>query len=169
MGSAATPIIDCDGAPFFAVLQRGGTELFLLASSDVVDLNAPAPSGELQPEDYPRLLPWLLFMRRALGDRCWNNPAPKACLVIDDPPLWPRYGFLSFSALADSMQSTNFKTTIAFIPWNYSRSAAATADLFRRNASALSLCVHGCDHTGGEFASNDIDALRQKHTLLSTG
>lgn len=163
----ATPIINCDGTSFFAVLRRPESKVFLLASSDAIDVNAPAPSGELQPEDYPRLLPWLLFVRQAVNDRCWHNPSPKACLIIDDPPLWSRYGFLSFEALARSMCDSKFKTTIAFIPWNYSRSSAATTELFHRNASTLSLCVHGCDHTGGEFASTDLKVLRQKaHVAL---
>jgi hypothetical protein len=167
IGDATTPIIDCDGAPFFAALRRRGCELFLLESSELVDPDTPAPMGEFPLQAYPALLPWLIFLRRAAGGRCWHNPAPRACLIIDDPPLRPRYGFLSFTALVESMRRSDFKTTIAFIPWNYSRSAFSTTDLFRRNDSMLSLCIHGCDHTAAEFGAADLDVLRQKaHTAL---
>jgi hypothetical protein len=60
------------------------------------------------------------------------------------------------------MHRNNFTTTIAFIPWNYARSSASAGKLFKQGASMLSLCVQGCDHTGVEFGSNDIEALRQK-------
>src|ERR1700730_9714064 len=62
IGDSATRIIDRDGASFFAALRRPDSEIFVLASSDVVDSNEPAPSGELPPDVYPRLLPWLLFI-----------------------------------------------------------------------------------------------------------
>jgi hypothetical protein len=159
---SADRVIDCDGKPFFALLRRGGSEIFLLASSDVLDLNQPSAGGEMPLDAYPRLLPWVLFIRRAAGDRCWRNRAPMASLIIDDPPLRPRYGFLSYAALLESMRRNDFKTTIAFIPWNYSSSAGGTVELFQQSDSALSLCVHGCDHTEAEFGSTNIDELRWK-------
>jgi hypothetical protein len=107
-------------------------------------------------------LPWLFFIRRALGERCWHNPEPKASLIIDDPLLKPHYGYLSFEALVEAMRGSNFATTIAFIPWNYARSSTSTSNLFKHNSSRLSLCVHGCDHTSGEFSSTDMDILRQQ-------
>ncbi|SRR5579875_11687 len=161
-GESITRIIDRNDLPFLVSLRRGECEIFLLASSDVCDLDTPAPSGELPADAYAALIPWLVFMRRAAGARCWHNPAPKACLTIDDPPLHPRYGFLSYAALVDSMRRAEFTTTIAFIPWNYSRSMRSATELFHKHGSMLSLCVHGCDHTGGEFGSIDPDLLRQK-------
>ena len=166
-GGPITRIIDCDGMPWFGSLNRGECEIFQLASSDLLDVDASAMTGELSPQAYPALLPWLLFIRRAAGNRCWRNPAPRACLIVDDPLLRPRYGFLSFVTLVESMRLAEFTTTIAFIPWNWARSEASTSLLFRQNASMLSLCVHGCDHTGGEFSSTEIEVLRQKaHTAL---
>ncbi len=166
-GDRTSRVMDRDGMPFLALLRRDNCELFLLASSEIVDVEAPATGGELPREAYPALLPWLLFIRRAAGERCWRNFAPKACLIIDDPLLRPRYGFLCFAALLESMHRNDFKTTIAFIPWNYTRSVAATTGLFNQNAEMLSLCVHGCDHTDAEFGTANIEVLRQKaHTAL---
>lgn len=162
LDDSATRIMDRDEMPFLAALRRRACEVFLLASSDLLDVNAPAPTGDLAHEGYAALLPWLLFICRTAGERCWHNPAPQACLIIDDPLLRPRYGFLSFAALIECMRGNDFKTTIAFIPWNRARSVPSTTALFRQNARRLSLCVHGCDHTSAEFGSSNVDALRQK-------
>jgi hypothetical protein len=162
LGDSGTRLIDRDDMPLLAALRRGDCEVFLLASSDLLDVNEPAVTGELPRQLYPALLPWLLFIRRAAGQRCWHNPAPQACLIIDDPLLRPRYGFLSFAALVESMRRSHFKTTIAFIPWNYARSRPTTTALLRENAAMLTLCVHGCDHTTAEFGSTHPDDLRQK-------
>jgi hypothetical protein len=158
----ATRVIESNSESFFSCILLSNCEVFLLNSSEVLNVSRPALADVLPHEAYPTLLPWLFFVRRALGERCWHNPEPKASLVIDDPLLRPRYGFLSFDALLESMQRNSFTTTIAFIPWNYARSSTRTRELFKQNNSMLSLCVHGCDHTDGEFGSNNIDTLRQK-------
>src|SRR5262249_51449052 len=119
LGDSMTRIIECDGRSFLTAARRGECEFFLLASSDVLDVDTPAATGQLPRDVYPALLPWLIFIRRAAGDRCWRNSAPRASLIIDDPLLRPRYGFLSYASLAESMRQNDFKTTIAFIPWNY--------------------------------------------------
>jgi hypothetical protein len=78
-----------------------------------------------------------------------------ACIVIDDPLLRPRYGFLNFYKLLDWLKAEDLAATIAFIPFNYRRSGPRIAKLLRDNPDRLSICVHGCDHTRGEFASTD--------------
>src|SRR5690242_8428366 len=60
------------------------------------------------------------------------------------------------------MEKRKFSTSIAFIPWNFKRSDRSVAELFAANPGSLSLCVHGCDHTRGEFGGNDCDTLESK-------
>jgi hypothetical protein len=60
------------------------------------------------------------------------------------------------------MDADEFAATIAFIPWNHRRSEPETVDLFRNRPDRLSLCVHGTDHTGGEFKAGDETTLRRK-------
>ena len=55
-----------------------------------------------------------------------------------------------------------FATTIAFIPWNWQRTNRDTVAVFRQNSGKLSVCVHGCDHTGGEFAARSAELLDRK-------
>jgi hypothetical protein len=99
------------------------------------------------------------------GDRCWQADRHYAGLIIDDPLLKDCYGFLNFGELVHKMNLIDFTSSVAFIPWNFRRSDPETVDLFLRNPGRLSLCVHGCDHTEGEFASTDTRSLRSKAAL----
>ena len=74
---------------------------------------------------------------------------------MDDPYLKRRYGFVHFETLAQQLEKMRCALTIAFIPYNYSRSDHLTVELLRRCSDRFSISVHGCDHTGSEFASLD--------------
>lgn len=91
-----------------------------------------------------------------------------ASIILDDPLLREDYGFLNYRKLLDLMDRHNFHTTIAFIPWNYNRTDKNIATLFRERPDRFSLCVHGCDHTGGEFAKTDYQYLEGKIRLATT-
>src|SRR5262249_28002294 len=95
-------------------------------------------------------------------ETCWQAPATNACVVIDDPPLKPRYGFLSYRELLSAMVQHDFSTNIAFIPWNWRRSRSEVVRMFTENTDRYSLSVHGCDHTGGEFGIPDNHVLAWK-------
>ena len=101
-----------------------------------------------------------MFLRRQYGNGCWRAPAPRALFVIDDPFLHPTYGFVNYRSLVESMEKHHFATSIAFIPWNYKRTRPPVAKLFQSHPACLSLCVHGCDHTKGEFATSDERKIR---------
>jgi peptidoglycan/xylan/chitin deacetylase (PgdA/CDA1 family) len=90
-----------------------------------------------------------------------------ACIIIDDPLLKENYGFLNYRELLALMDRHNFHTTIAFIPWNYNRTDRKIAALFRERQDRFSLCVHGCDHTEGEFARTDPNYLEVKVKLAT--
>jgi peptidoglycan/xylan/chitin deacetylase (PgdA/CDA1 family) len=164
-GSGATGfsrIIEAQGRPFLVAMKRAGCEVFLLASDRIIHTDAPAETGDPRSELYPALLPALFFLRHAFGEYCWDNPRPRAVLTVDDPPLQPQYGFFSYERLLKEMRRQEFASTIAFIPWNYRRIAPRTVELVRAHADKLSICIHGCDHTGGEFATDDEAMLRCK-------
>jgi peptidoglycan/xylan/chitin deacetylase (PgdA/CDA1 family) len=82
--------------------------------------------------------------------------------VIDDPILKPGYGFVNYRDLLDLMEQHNFSTSIAFIPWNWRRSASKVARLFYEHPERYSLSMHGCDHTAGEFGTRDLNTLAWK-------
>jgi hypothetical protein len=111
---------------------------------------------------FPSLVPLMMFISHALTNRLWHNDTPRACLIVDDPLLTDSYGFLDYRKLQKVMEREQFCTSIAFIPWNYRRSNRQVAEFLKTNSNRYSLCVHGCDHTGGEFGSTNHLLLREK-------
>jgi len=108
-----------------------------------------------------------MFLKRAFGSRAWHNPHRCASFVIDDPLLKKSYGFLNYARLLKEMDSTGFCSTIAFIPWNHRRTDAAAAQMFRTRSDRFQLCVHGCDHTAGEFSKTDVSELHGRVRLAT--
>jgi len=88
-----------------------------------------------------------------------------ACLVIDDPPLRPRFGSFEYARILHEMKEHRFFTEIAFIPWNYRRSDPGIVRLFASNPEYFALCIHGCNHLDNEFGGSDFQELS---TLSST-
>ena len=160
-GQVRDTMIRAGDEPFFVRIARGGSQLFFSASGELADLddNVPRPARPLS--WFSRLIPLMMFLRGALGDRLWHNDSPQACFIIDDPLLTARYGFLEYRRLVEVMHRQKFSTSIAFIPWNYRRSTHEVAALLSSNQQRVpSLCVHGCDHTDAEFETHDFDSLR---------
>jgi len=151
--------------PFFVRVDHGSADVFFAACSELGD-----PDEEISSESgllpwFSRLVPLMIFLRNALGDRLWHSDKPQACFILDDPTLKHRYGFLKYSRLLEATSDQKFTACIAFIPWNYRRSNKEIAELFSKAPDSLSLCIHGCDHTRGEFAAMDRGLLRSKAQL----
>jgi hypothetical protein len=157
-----TTLISANERPYFARMRRGGCEIFLSAGANIADLDSFATPDDPRLEILPTLLPFLMFLKHAFAGACWENPHPRATLIIDDPLLRQRYGFLDHEKLLANLESHGFAATIAFIPWNYRRSSPRVAEMFTQHSDRLSICVHGCDHTGSEFGDTDEAALRNK-------
>lgn len=159
-------LMEIGGKPSLVVGKCGHAELMLSASEEIADLD-DSPLGRAPMAGYfTRIAPLLMFLRRMGGDRFWHNESPRACLIVDDPLLTPRYGFMEYATMLKLMQRERFSTCIAFIPWNYRRSDGRVVKLFKRFPKHFSLCVHGCDHTGAEFASHDGEFL---HSQAASG
>ncbi len=153
-----TSLIYAGARPFFVCVENAGAEVFLAAASELADLDEIVPRDSGLLPWFSRAVPLMIFLRHVLGDRVWHCDRPQACVIIDDPLLKSRYGFLEYSKLIDAMQRFRFSTCIGFIPWNYRRSNRKIARTFRNAGESLSICVHGCDHTGAEFAPRLKDA-----------
>jgi hypothetical protein len=145
--------------PFFAVLDKPHSRVFLLACGDVADPEDPV-DGKLPARQYfSNVVPMTMFLRHVFNDAIWQNPKRFASLVIDDPLLQESYGFLNYERLLQAMDQAAFTCSIAFIPWNYRRTQPNTARLIRERADRFFVCVHGCDHTDAEFAGSDVNEL----------
>jgi hypothetical protein len=151
-------LISIDGHPFMATMRQDKSQIWFLAGEDVADLNAEVGDTFLT-EYFSRLLPHAMALRHIFAEESLRPCGQHASVIIDDPLLRRNYGFLNFESLLGLMRQHNFHTTIAFIPHNFSRSSPRTTRMFRENTSRFSLCFHGNDHTGGEFASTDTTLL----------
>ncbi len=152
-----------DGVLMGSMRHDNGT-LWFLGSEDVADLDAEIGDAAVS-EYFSRFLPHAMALRAIFGEESWRPNEHFASVIIDDPLLRNRYGFLNFESLFRLMKQHNFHTTVAFIPHNYRRSAARTTRLLRENADRFSLCFHGNDHTDAEFACEDIARL---NTMMET-
>ena len=132
-----------------------------ISSERLIDIDAELTAPNFDVRDHLfSAVPVVSYIRWAFTHSSWNSPEASACLVIDDPLLRTRYGFLRFRELLALMKELRFSTSIAFIPWNWRRSDPKVVQLFKDNPDNYSLCVHGCDHTAGEFGTSSQQQLR---------
>jgi hypothetical protein len=131
------------------------------SSERLIDIHAELRSPNFDVRDhFFSAVPVVSYIRWAFGHSAWIAPEATACVVIDDPLLRTRYGFLRFHELLGLMQHLRFSTNIAFIPWNWRRNDPKVIELFKNNPDYYSLCIHGCDHTAGEFGISNQSQLR---------
>jgi hypothetical protein len=151
--------ISVDGRPHFVRGARGRASVFLLAGQALVDIDtALTPEDSLRPW-YSQLIAMAMFLRAVGGTQCWTAPSMGATFIVDDPYLKRRYGFIHYETLLGELHKVGGALTVAFIPYNYRRSDPKTVEILRSHSERFSIAVHGCDHTGGEFASLDQDWL----------
>lgn len=146
----------------FARVTYCGTPFYCDASQRVVDIHERSTTHFDVKKCFAGAVLPVMYLKWSFAEICWTTSETNASLIIDDPLLKPRYGFLDFRELLQLMNAENFTTTIAFIPWNWKRTDRNTVATFLQNGDILSVCVHGCDHSGGEFATRSIDLLDKK-------
>ena len=153
------------GAPdghLLAAFTHSGARFFADSSLTMVDIRERTATYFDVKKRFAGAVPIVMYLKWAFRDVCLTSAETSACLIIDDPPLWPRYGLLDFDDLLQLADKLTFATTIAFIPWNWRRTDRDTVAAFRESSGKLSVCVHGCDHTGGEFAARSPELLDRK-------
>jgi hypothetical protein len=155
-------VITSNCGELFVSVVCGGVRFFLNVCSEIIDINFPASSYFDVKKYFGSAVPIAMYLKWAFADICWTGKETRGCLIVDDPLLKPRYGFLRFSETLELMDSHNFTTTIAFIPWNCQRTHRQTVRQFKLRTDRLSLCVHGCDHSGAEFAARSTALLNRR-------
>ena len=146
----------------FAGFVYSGARFFVDASVGMLDIRERTATHFDVKKRFAGAVPVVMYLKWSFRDVCWTSPETSACLIIDDPLLRPRYGLLDFDKLLQLAGSQTFATTIGFIPWNWKRTDRTTVAAFRKNSQTLSVCVHGCDHTRGEFAARSTELLDRK-------
>jgi hypothetical protein len=158
-------IVNTSEGHLFLAIKRGGAQLFLNSSANVIEVAAPCTKYFDVRENFFDTVPVVMYAKWAFGPV--DVPEVSACLIVDDPPLKPRYGFLKYQDALRLMDEHNFATTVAFIPWNWRRTDARTVRLFHEHPNRLSLCIHGCDHTAKEFAERSAAVLNKRISVAN--
>jgi hypothetical protein len=157
-GVADTIVGTGEGSVLTRVCEGAG-EVFIASGDEILDLRELTSTNIDYRACFSKVVPILIALRHLFRDSCWVPETYYANIVIDDPPLWPRYGHLVMQELAALMDRTGCACTIAMIPWNYRRSDRRTVKLVASRQARFGLCVHGCDHTAAEFGSQERDKL----------
>jgi hypothetical protein len=136
-----------------------GRALFLSAFPLADMAEGEALREHLRVGRFMGLLPLVHFLSSLLGTRGWE-PAPlRASFVIDDPNLhWPSYGFLKYRELVDHASRHGYHVGFATVPLDGWLVNPRAASLVRENPAALSLLMHGNDHTSRELGALSTDA-----------
>ena len=151
-----------DGTVFWKI-EYENVPVFMCGAKSIVDMDCELADGIFDVRNHlVQAVPIVLYIRWAFANTSWVAPEHNACLIIDDPLLKPTYGFVEFRELLFLMRRYKFSTNIAFIPWNWRRSAPQVAQLFRENPDYFSVSVHGCAHTRGEFGDDSSERLYGK-------
>jgi hypothetical protein len=156
-------VMSLDGAPSFVRTRATVTDVFVWSTSHVLDVARPLAAEKELEDAWDQVIPAIIFFRSALGEQCWHNPSTGAGIIIDDPLLTRRYGFIDFPPLLASARSNGYHVTLAFIPWNVWRSRRSSVKTFLHHSDCFSVCAHGCDHTDNEFGSADYGMLLRKN------
>jgi hypothetical protein len=161
-GETFQSIVRTDGGEVFLGVTWAGVRFYLNMWGSMIDIDAPSTEYFDVKRFLGEAVPPVLYLKWAFRDAASRRVETNACLIVDDPPLKRRYGFLDFREALDLMDRHNFTTTIAFIPWNWRRTDPRTLSLFQNHPQRLSLVVHGCDHTASEFAVRSSALLNRK-------
>ena len=159
----AINIISASSGAALLKVRYQNVPVFLSSYNKIVDVDAELTTQNFDVrEHFLSAVPSVLYIKWAFAKTCWRASEINACLIIDDPLLKPTHGFVKFDCLLSLMKRHNFSTNVAFIPWNWRRSASEVVRLFRENPEHFSLSVHGCDHTRAEFGSSSQQRLYWK-------
>jgi len=140
-----------DVCPVFVEWSKAERSVFFLSSTGAVLNREDGPGTTVGGENLSNIVPTLMFLKHAFGDRCWHGLKDHANLTIDDPWLREPYGHLSFGGLCNEAKKANFHATIGFIPYNYDRSEENVIATFHKCKENLSLSIHGNNHDFREF------------------
>ena len=156
----------------FARFAHAGVRYYVDASKSIIDIHQRSATYFDVKKTFAGAVPIAMYLKWSFRDICWRAPEINACLIIDDPLLKARYGFLDFRELLQLTERNRVAATVAFIPWNWRRTNRSTIAAIRQHSEELSICMHGGDHSSGELAIHSLDRLdgilkTAKHRMIA--
>ncbi len=164
--ASVVPLISTQQGYIFLAANLLGISCYLASSAAAIDINHPLEKPYFDISDeFLAAAPFVMYLRHAFADVIFQPAEIGACVILDDPVLTRRYGFVDFSHVARASCEHNFTLSLAFIPWNWKRSKRGAVETFKKNAARLSVSVHGCDHSASEFGTGDAGSIGAKARL----
>ena len=151
--SRVTPLASQGGLPTWMVQGPRGCRLHYVTGS-IPELSEDEPVFvHFNGNQFPTMLPLLVFLREVSEDPRWEDPPLQACFMFDDPNLhWLTYGFIDYAELLTHADHYKYHVSFATIPLDGWFVHEPTAALFKEHPGALSLLMHGNDHVSKELA-----------------
>ena len=83
----------------FARFVHAGVRYYVDASKSVIDIHQRSATYFNVKKTFAGAVPIAMYLKWSFREICWRAPKINACLIIDDPLLKARYGFLDFREL----------------------------------------------------------------------
>lgn len=160
-----SPLVRVDSRNVLLCIKRTNVEIFMLFTSHLADPEQPLEANIDIRHYLLSLAAPLMILKYLSQDIGWRARNNHANLIIDDPPLTLQYGHLDFRKVLHLVASHDAAFTLAFIPHNYRRKNDEAVRFFKNASDKLSICIHGCDHTGLEFGNRDLSHLNDRTRL----
>lgn len=159
-------LASCDGRPVWTVAIREGRAVFRSAFPLLDIAGQGSFSLVFSDQAFIQNLPLLHLLRHIEGAAIDEVPPLRAAFMFDDPNLhWPTYGCIDYREVVARARKNNYHVSFATIPLDTWYTHRSTAEIFRRNPDAISLLVHGNNHSKNELARQHLAADRM--ALLS--
>ena len=155
-------IVNTPDGHLFARFTHAGVRFFVDASQTTIDIDQRSATYFDVKRTFAGAVPIAMYLKWSFRELLWKPSETSACLIIDDPPLRSKHGFLDYGKLLHLIDRERVTATIGFIPWNWKRTSRGTVAIIQDNLDRLSICMHGCDHYGDEFAIRSIEHLDRK-------
>lgn len=153
----ATVLARVADRPVWTTEHRNGIRLDRAAVAPEELADSETLLARFTPEDFFGLLPLVQFLRTIDRPDVWSTAPLTASFIMDDPNLRSqRYGYLDFAELARQP----FHTSVSTIPLDGWFIRPGVAELFRSHPEALSLMIHGNNHTLHELDDGREDEAR---------
>lgn len=154
----------CDGQPVWTVALRQGRSVFRSAFPLLELAEDGSFALAFSDQAFVQNLPLLHLLRHVGAGVMGEVPPLRAAFMFDDPNLhWPTYGCIDYREVVERARKNHYHVSFATIPLDTWFTHRTAADIFRRHPDAISLLVHGNNHSKNELArqrqASDREAL----------
>lgn len=151
----------CNGQPIWTMVNRNGVAVFRSAFPLLDIAEEGSFSLAFSDQAFVQNLPLLHLLRRIGSAAIDDVPPLRAAFMFDDPNLhWPTYGRVDYREVVTRSRKNNYHVSFATIPLDTWYTHRSTAEIFKQNPDAISLLVHGNNHSKNELARQHLASDR---------